>query len=548
MQTSTLTVQDIVRRPIFQGAVIFANDKALERIVKWVHVMEVTEVGHLLSGQELILCTGIGWQDDEEKSASFLQQLIRCEAAGLCVELGTYTKKPLERMKRMAMDADFPLIFFYHEVRYIDITRELHTHLINAQYQMNAELSQFGQRLDSLALSGKGMAALLGELQRTVRAQVVYRRSDDVGAQPYCAPPVPGRTRAAALAARAFDGQHDTAAQADVRTDQVICRTIAVMDRQFAQLALLADADRPLGAFEQQALERCASAVAHELLRTLYNEEKRKLSEHQWVGAWLKGTIGARDLAEQAALLPGYRPDCVKTVIVIEPQSAAADLPDFESSALQRQLMARRLFDKHGYTLLPEWREGRIVYVVLARRQTPDSADDARRLMDELRALDAASPAPLYGPLYAVGPSFTAPESLPASYEAALRSLDIRHASGVVDSPLYRDLHIYRMVHQLQRNPVFQTFCRDYVTPVLDHDREHGGQLYATLRTLLELSGAKNETAKALFVVRQTLYHRIDKLKELLGEDFLLPPKRSAIELAVHAHEYASRPPLGGAQ
>lgn len=107
-----LTVKDILQRPLFQKAETIASQEALNRIVRWVHIMEVPHVGHLLNGHELILNTGIGWHDNEELSLSFLQQLIDSGASGLCIELGTYTKQPLERMKELALREHFPLIFF----------------------------------------------------------------------------------------------------------------------------------------------------------------------------------------------------------------------------------------------------------------------------------------------------------------------------------------------------------------------------------------------------------------------------------------------------
>lgn len=54
----------------------------------------------------------------------------------------------------------------------------------------------------------------------------------------------------------------------------------------------------------------------------------------------------------------------------------------------------------------------------------------------------------------------------------------------------------------------------------------------------LACNGSKKETAERLFVVRQTLYHRIQKLQQLLGADFMKPEKRLAIELMIQAYEY----------
>ncbi|GAA3312818.1 helix-turn-helix domain-containing protein [Ectobacillus funiculus] len=43
-----------------------------------------------------------------------------------------------------------------------------------------------------------------------------------------------------------------------------------------------------------------------------------------------------------------------------------------------------------------------------------------------------------------------------------------------------------------------------------------------------------------MHIVRQTLYHRIERLYELIGRDFMEPYKRQAIEVAISAYEYTS--------
>ena len=52
-----------------------------------------------------------------------------------------------------------------------------------------------------------------------------------------------------------------------------------------------------------------------------------------------------------------------------------------------------------------------------------------------------------------------------------------------------------------------------------------------TLKVYLHTNGQKKDTAERLFIVRQTLYHRLEKIEQLLGPDFMQPEKRLALEL-----------------
>ena len=72
---------------------------------------------------------------------------------------------------------------------------------------------------------------------------------------------------------------------------------------------------------------------------------------------------------------------------------------------------------------------------------------------------------------------------------------------------------------------------------MLEFDQKLNSNLFETLRVYLECSGSKKETSDRLFIVRQTLYHRLDRLETLLGKDFMEPANRLAIETAIKAYE-----------
>src|SRR5699024_4126797 len=86
--------------------------------------------GHLLNGKEIILTTGLGWADDEDKSLSYLQQLLDYGASALCIELVIHVKSLPQKMLDLAEQHNFPIIGFTDEVRFIDITKDLHELLI----------------------------------------------------------------------------------------------------------------------------------------------------------------------------------------------------------------------------------------------------------------------------------------------------------------------------------------------------------------------------------------------------------------------------------
>ena len=148
-----LSMHEILQNKYFRDAKVIAGKAGLYRPVRWVHVLEVTSIENLLSGNELILSTGIGWKGDKEVLGSLVQQSIDANAAGLCIELGPYISTVPQEVIELADSHDFPLIVFFKEVRFIDITQEIHSLLIKKHYQILSDLEEYSNRLNQLLLS-----------------------------------------------------------------------------------------------------------------------------------------------------------------------------------------------------------------------------------------------------------------------------------------------------------------------------------------------------------------------------------------------------------
>lgn len=130
-----LKVANILKRKHFENALVVAGKEGIQRIVKWVHVVEVTNIRNLLNGQELILTTGVAWKNDENLFVTIVKQLLEYHAAGLCIEMGTYMSEIPAEVIELANQHQFPIIVFQHVVPFVEITQDIHSYIITQQYE-----------------------------------------------------------------------------------------------------------------------------------------------------------------------------------------------------------------------------------------------------------------------------------------------------------------------------------------------------------------------------------------------------------------------------
>ena len=97
----------------------------------------------------------------------------------------------------------------------------------------------------------------------------------------------------------------------------------------------------------------------------------------------------------------------------------------------------------------------------------------------------------------------------------------------MLPKPFYHELHVYKVILKMKQSGQLESFIDEYIGKLIHYDREKNGHLLKTLKVYLALCGSKQETAKELFIVRQTLYHRLDKIAAMLGEDYMHPQMRN---------------------
>jgi len=148
-----LTVMDILKSPHFKHSKVIAGNGGLTRIVKWAHILDITQSKEYVNGYDFILTTGAGWKSRKD-AINYLIQLIEKNVSALCIQLGLEFNEfrvpediPAE-MLRAADSHNFPLIIFPedHKVRYIDLMHYLHTLIINQDYKVFLESEKFLQQ------------------------------------------------------------------------------------------------------------------------------------------------------------------------------------------------------------------------------------------------------------------------------------------------------------------------------------------------------------------------------------------------------------------
>jgi purine catabolism regulator len=120
-------------------------------------------------------------------------------------------------------------------------------------------------------------------------------------------------------------------------------------------------------------------------------------------------------------------------------------------------------------------------------------------------------------------------EDLPAwreSFSHAGQALEMARRFQEDKVLFFPDLSVYRLLFQFEHNPALIALLAYDGSPELLH----------TLEVYFEHNGSLAQASEALFIHRNTLSYRLDRISEIAGLDLEKPETRLAVELALHIY------------
>ncbi|AIM15076.1 MULTISPECIES: PucR family transcriptional regulator [Neobacillus] len=519
-----LKIVDILKRNHFENASVIAGHHGMERIVKWVHVVEVTSIRNLLKGQELILSTGVAWKDNPDLFVSMVKEFIEHHAAGLCIELGTYLTTIPDEVIHIANEHQFPIIIFQHQVPFVEITQDIHSVIINQQYQKISDLENYSQRLNKRLLTIESYEDILQFIFSALDVQIIFRLKN----QAYeFVPELPLHEQASIIEqlerAKKQPNHHFAIAPIDL------------FGQDYGELAIYSK-DIPISEYDLLILDRTATALAQHLLRELYTEEKKRVNEFEWLHGWLAGEHTLEEISDYL-IEHGCKSKSNQATVLITKLFPVNEksFPD----VTYLKLVLRSVFEQNGFIVFFVEKRYELTFILLNQRGKKNMKDRIKKAIvsiEDSEFIRKQFPNKFF---IAAGKFTDSLNDLHKSFQTAKETLRIQQKmTNMQTYYFYEDLHLYRLISQLSKQTDLQELASEYLQPVIQYDLKYNAKLLETLKAYLECNGSKQETANKLYIVRQTLYHRLQKLENLLGADFMEREKRVAIEFMLLVHDY----------
>lgn len=534
MQESMLTIREVLDMPVFSSSRLVAGGAGIDNRIRWVHIVDIPDARYEWQRRGVMLLTaGYGLRDDPRRQAELIPKLVQEGFAGMVLAVGYYFDATPAVMREAAEALNFPIIESPRDILFIEVTEAVLERILNRQNRLLEQASAISAQLTDLVLQGANLEGLASTLAQLIGRSVTiedatFRVVADAQIGPVdearrlsvergrSSPELAQRLLDAGIYAALLDRLEPIALPPMPELGMSMERLVApiIVDREiYGYIWVLIDprtsSSQPLSELDTRAIRHAATVAA----LILFKDRAVRRAEEAQRGNFLDQLLHTPDSAvifgEQARRLR-FQAERPQQVLIAAPELSSGGPPRSILPAVESWLAAR------GISALVAWRGSHLVMILESQR----AGSGPQIAADFFAAHDHPGSRLLVGLGSVCSPEEMRSGGLRRSYDQAHEALHIARATG--RGPGVFDFDELGLLHWLYHLPAHATVDTIYLRAIrrLDsYDHERNAELLKTLGIFLENNGSLVETAAQLFIHRNTLLHRLERIRTICRMD-----------------------------
>ncbi|MEU0395683.1 helix-turn-helix domain-containing protein [Streptomyces sp. NPDC006208] len=124
-------------------------------------------------------------------------------------------------------------------------------------------------------------------------------------------------------------------------------------------------------------------------------------------------------------------------------------------------------------------------------------------------------------------------DDIPHRYQEARRALEVRrHSREPYGTTFFDELGLYRILGPGNDYRELETFVHQWLGQLIDYDSRHHAAMVETLSHYFDCGGNYDETAESLAIHRSTLRYRLQRIRDISGNDLANVEDRLNLQVA----------------
>lgn len=503
-----------------------------------IDILEIPDGMYWVKEGDFIITMGYFFTVSDVSFENFVRMLIRNKAAGLGVKLGRFFEAIPEKALSLAQKHQFPIINYPLHMSYKSMTRPVLNYLLGEETYSGYVLKEYKKELNELVRGRYEIGAICEHLKRYINHEVflvwenvsefIYRTSEEGSRE----------------IRRILEGNRfHLASDRDGKIYELERKRYRIFrtggkDQVLAFLCVMEREERPFTETDREILRETLPYI----IIWLYSETRMG----QYVGRSVEnffadvmdGNYQKEEEMRADARALGLAPDRLRCIAGVSVAQMSTD----ETDRLYRRMGLYLDSCKCSYTL---YSNAGAVFTILAPAREYASPREMdwifSDLVNDLRESFHRSDlrlcvSRLYGRL----------GELPQAQEE-FRFLLQGELEGESSVCYYEDFMADHLLAEMQEQPAVCHVYQSVMERIERYDRENKAEMRKTLSVLTECSFNLSQAAQKLYLHRNTMYRRVEKIEAILGFDLENAKTRLLLELMMQMDRVKREDGAGGA-
>lgn len=517
-----MLLRELLQLPVYQGVRILAGKAGLERQVKSVNMMDAPDIIHYLKPDELLLTTAYAMRDHPDQLLTLIAQMAESDCAGLGIKTKRFLQEIPPNALELADTLHFPLIELALEPALGELLQESLRFIMEKNNEELRYALKMHRDFSTMIMQGEGSASIIQTLSGLVGGTVLLvdgRRRISV-----CSGVLPEAVAGRLLEQlpEAAAGMEKAAARftrfsllpaSDNEAYEILLHTIE-LPYQPAFLVIV-NGRMEQSPFPRLAVEQASNVIGFELMKQQALKERSRRYKNEFFEDLMEGRFSSAaeiiNAGKRYGLQEGCSYLCVAGKMDEENGTEAGKLLYSNREAVYERL--KEALHRHGFPCVMF--NHKELFIVLLKWEWQRAFTDAQLsdclldIQDELHRREAIPFS------FGVGNPVEQLTHIPAAYKEALQALQAGYQSRQSRFiRFYRTKEVEELLKMIPEG-VLGNFYLESFQAVLKEEPHERDELMATARVFLETQAQIGETAKRLFIHRNTVSYRLNKYEQL---------------------------------
>ncbi|EMN7729968.1 PucR family transcriptional regulator [Bacillus thuringiensis] len=531
-----MKLYDIMKIPIFDQAKLIAGHKGVEQEVYTVNMMDAPDIIHFLKRNELLVTSAYHFKDD---MYALRELIIQMKKQG-CTALGIKTKRFLQEIPEdiisLADEIYFPIIELPFDIGLGDLVNQTLSYILDMRTNELHQAMQIHQQFSNHIISGKGINMILENLSSLIQLPVVLL---DYHLRPISEH---NNTKASIQSLKKFfiNGRKLPLSTIEIVTFSLLTKTrdtvsifpIYTQNNQYSYLVIDGFIS-PLNRSMVLAVEQAANVLAFELIKEHSLRQYSRRIQDEFFTNVINSVFSTQDeiinLGKEFNLSFDQKYICIIGKI---------DIKEFTMSFMEYQEEKDLIYDLieeelNSYTANVHLFIKDDMYVLLVNCDGIWRQTDKERMISLLKNIQVKIYT-YFQKSISFGIANSSEQLLHISHSFK-EATDAFYYGEISGSKEFIEIYqakeisaILRMIPQEQLKKFYESTLHSLAN---ENEKDHAVLLH-TLSVYLETHCAISETAKRLFLHRNTVIYRLEKCEEILGRNIKDPNETLQLRIA----------------